>query len=377
MFVRILRESFFREKRRKAIILIAVTLGTAAASSLVDIALGVGDKMNRELKGFGANLVVMPEGGSRPILVAGEDVSALRVPAYLPGAQLRKVKDNFWKNNILGFAPLLDVPVTINGRDALLHGTWFERSSRFDEPAEPGRDAAALTGLRTLNPFWSVEGEWPEDRLPESRQPGAARALVGRRLAAAIGVRPGERLTFEIAGQPGQLTVAGILTTGGDEELAILAPLETVARISGLEDKLSRILVSALTTPEDAVFERLGTNPRDLSPEQFEKWTCTPFVSSIAYEIERALPGSEARVIRRVADSEGAILRRTSGLMSLVAAMAAFGAALTVTSALTTSVPKRSVRSLTRSKSSHGPVSPAATSFMFPMRTARLPSCSQ
>ncbi len=110
MFVRILRHSFLREKRRKAIVLIAVTLGTAAASSLADIALGVGDKMNRELKAFGANLTVVPRGGGGPVLVAGEDVSALRVPSYLPADEIRRVKDNFWKNNILGFAPQLDVP---------------------------------------------------------------------------------------------------------------------------------------------------------------------------------------------------------------------------------------------------------------------------
>ena len=69
MFLRILRDSFLRQKRRKTIVLAAVTLGTAAASALGDIALDVGDKVGRELKSFGANLVVLPRGGSGPILV--------------------------------------------------------------------------------------------------------------------------------------------------------------------------------------------------------------------------------------------------------------------------------------------------------------------
>ncbi len=342
MFARILRNSFFREKRRKAIVLIAVTLGTAAASSLADIALGVGDKMNRELKAFGANLTVVPRGGSGPVLVAGEDVSALRVPSYLPADEVRRVKDNFWKNNILGFAPQLDVSARAGGRSILLRGTWFERPAlEEDERKGAAANAADFTGVRTLNPYWSVEGAWPDDRTAAARRDGATDVLVGRTLAADLGVGPGDGLQIEVAGAPASLRVAGVLTTGGEEDGAIVAPLETVGELAGIPGSVSRVQVSARTTPEDAVYERLGMSPRDLSPEEFEKWTCTPFVTSIAHELERAWPAAEVRVIRRVADSEGAILNRTSGLMTLVALLAAFGAALTVTSALTTSVLER------------------------------------
>src|SRR5262249_14600679 len=97
----------------------------------------------------------------------------------------------------------------------------------------------------------------------------------------------------------------------------------------------------ALTTPESAVYERLGRSPRDLPPADFERWSCTPFPSSIAYELGKAVPGAEARVVRRVADTDGAVLRRTSGLMALIAAMAALASALTVTSALATGVLER------------------------------------
>jgi putative ABC transport system permease protein len=340
VFVRILRHSFLREKRRKAIVLIAVTLGTAAASSLADIALGVGDKMNRELKAFGANLTVVPRGGGGPVLVAGEDVSALRVPSYLPADEVRRVKDNFWKNNILGFAPQLDVSARAAGRSILLRGTWFERRA-LEEDEGAAANAADFTGVRPLNPYWSVEGSWPDDRTAAARRDGATDVLVGRTLAADLGVGPGDALQIEVAGAPASLRVAGILTTGGEEDEAIIAPLETVGELAGIPGSVSRVQVSALTTPEDAVYERLGMSPQNLSPEEFEQWTCTPFVTSIAYELERAWPAAEARVIRRVADSEGAILHRTSGLMTLVALLAAFGATLTVTSALTTSVLER------------------------------------
>lgn len=355
MFLRILRDSFLRQKRRKTIVLAAVALGTMAASALGDIALDVGDKVGRELKSFGANLVVVPRGGSGPILVGGEDVSALRVPSYLAADEVLKVKDNFWKNNILGFAPLLDVPAKAGGRSLVLRGAWFERSVRLDSDRGAPATAASLAGLRALNPFWSVEGRWPpEPSAAGSAADGAtakaaasaappAEALVGRGIAQAIGARPGGRLDLTVAGRTLRIEVAGILSAGGEEDGMVLVPLEIAQEAAGLPGRASRVLVSALTTPESAVYERLGTDPRRLPPEEFERWTCTPFVSSVAYELERAWPGTEARVIRRVAGAEGAILSRASGLMAFIAAMAALGAALTVTSALTTGVLERRV----------------------------------
>src|SRR5262245_6573829 len=352
MFVRILRDSLLRQKRRKTIALLAVALGTAAASALGAIALDVGDKMNRELKSFGANLVVLPRGGSGALLVGGEDLAALRLPAYLPAAELLRVKDNFWKNNILGFAPVLDVPAAIAGRRVPLRGTWFERPAPIPGDAATGT-AAALAGLRVLNPYWSVEGRWPREAAADQApaggvagapvQAGGAEILAGRTLAVSLGLRPGMSTTIEIGGKRHPVTVAGVLSAGGEEDGVLLAALEWTQAVSGLEGRLSRVQVSALTTPESAVWERLGANPRSLPPAEFEKWTCTPFVSSIAYEIERAWPGAEARVIRRVAAAEGAILSRSSGLMALIALMAAFGAALTVTSALTTGILERRV----------------------------------
>jgi putative ABC transport system permease protein len=339
VFLRLVGSSFLRRKRRRAVVLAAVALGTSAAAALGDIALDIGDKVGRELNSFGANLVVLPAGGTAPVVVGGEDVTALRAPSYLDAADLPAVRKNFWKNNILAIAPILDLPArlvrpaagTTGGRTVLLRGTWFDREMKDSEP--PLR-----TGMRGLNPTWSVAGAWPREDLSA---PGAFEALAGSGLAASLGLRPKDRLSIEIAGRPATLTIAGILTAGGDEDGAILLPIEAAWSLSGLEGRVSRVLVRALTTPESAVYQRLGTNPRQMPPEQFERWTCTPFPSSIAYELANSVPRSEARVIRRVADSEGAILGRISGLMTVIAIMAAIGSALAVTSALSTSVLER------------------------------------
>jgi putative ABC transport system permease protein len=361
MFLRILGDALWRRKRRKLIVLAAITLGTAAASSLADIALDIGDQMSRELKSFGANLVVMPRGGSEPLLVGGENVQVLAAPSYLEASDVARVKDNFWKNNILDFAPILDVPADVptagGTRRVLLRGAWL--SHPVPLAANDAVIDVARTGLRRLHPFWSIDGAWPDEEAARAGggadaapQEAAAQVLAGAALAARLGLHPGSTLTLHAAVSVGALpgadssadaplTVSGILRAGGEEDEMLIAPLETAQRVARLEGKVSRVLVSALTTPESAVYERLATNPRALSPAEFEKWSCTPFVSSIAYELEQAWPGVEVRVVRRVADAEGAILKRSSGLMALVALMAAFAASLTVTGALTTGVLER------------------------------------
>src|SRR5437867_2214862 len=235
MFLRILRDSFLRQRRRKAVVLVAVALGTASATALGDIALDVGDKMNRELQAFGANLVVLPRGGSVPALVGGEDLSAWRVPSYLAASGVLNVKDNFWKNNILGFAPILDVPASAGTRRFLLRGTWFERPAPLPSDAGATESAAApttsatLAGVRGLNPFWSVSGRWPAEAA------APAEALLGRGLATALGAGPGAVVTLDVSGRRLPLAITGVLTAGGDEDGMVLAPLEVVQAAAGLD----------------------------------------------------------------------------------------------------------------------------------------------
>ena len=335
MFLRILGDSLLRQKRRKIVVLAAVSLGTTAVASLADLSLDVGDRMSRELKAFGANLLVLPAQGGGPVRVAGENVTVWRVPSYLSSQEVLKVKDNFWKNNILEFAPILEAPVKVGERAVPLIGTWFERNARL------ASGERFVTGQKRLNPSWSVEGRWVDDGHPPQTASDSPPALVGSLLAARLSVTVGSRL--EVAGEGGRTTLAvsGILHSGGSEEDAILVPLETAWRITNLPGKISRIPVSALTTPENAFYERLGSNPREIPPSEFEKWSCTPFPSSIAYELGRAVPGSRVQIVRRVADSEGKILRRISSFTLLLVILAGMGAALAVTSALTASVLER------------------------------------
>src|SRR5438309_5616549 len=78
-----------------------------------------------------------------------------------------------------------------------------------------------------------------------------------------------------------------------------------------------------------------------MKPDELERWSCSPYVSSIAYSIRQVLPGSDVRVIRRVADGEGKILTRVLTLLWLVTFASLLAAALAVGASSAASVIER------------------------------------
>ncbi len=130
----------------------------------------------------------------------------------------------------------------------------------------------------------------------------------------------------------------GILETGGPEDEQIFASLETVQRLTGLDGRIRRLEVSALTKPEDD-FARADTSR--MTAEQYDRWYCTPYVRSIATQIQQALPGSEAKPIFQVAETEGKILNRVGALMALLGAAALVAAGLAVSSMMLATVLER------------------------------------
>jgi len=51
---------------------------------------------------------------------------------------------------------------------------------------------------------------------------------------------------------------------------------------------IANCTVSALTKPEDDFARR---DPKTMNAGEFERWSCSPYVSSIAYSIKQILPG--------------------------------------------------------------------------------------
>jgi putative ABC transport system permease protein len=365
MLVRILLESLARRRRRKLLSILAVALGIAAAATVGTLSLDIGDKISRELRSYGANISITPAADTLAISVGGVDYRPAGSGAFIAEDELVKLKQIFWRNNIMAFTPFLYEPANVDGQLTVLIGTWFEKLLQVD------KSDVFATGLEKLHPTWKVIGEWPNDN-------DASGVLVGRRLAARLMVRAGSTITVALAGDStlrsgmlenpanvsfrgvarrrdgeesrkatgsgsrflaplgvgmtrstNTLRVRGVVETGGEEDDQVLSPLAMVQRLAGVEGKVRRVEVSALTKPEDAF---AGSDLSKLSPEEMDRWYCTPYASSIAYQIQQAIPEAQVKPIYQVADTEGKILNRVGLLMGVLALAALITAGLAVAS---------------------------------------------
>ena len=280
----------------------------------------------RSLRSFGANIVVTPAADTLPVEIGGIDYRPVAQGAFISEDLLPKLKMIFWRNNIMAFAPFLYVPVTLpGGSRGVLVGTWF------DHPFTLSNGESYRTGVREINPTWKVEGAWPRE--------GASEALLGRRVSENLRLQPGDTIQIAPDGAPQvSLRVAGILVTGGAEEEQIFAPLVLAQQLASQPGRVRRLEVSALTQPEDAFARR---DPDTMTPAERDRWYCTAYVSSIAYQIQEALPGTVARQVRQVAQNEGEMLRRIQLLMLLVTGAALAASALSVSSATAAVVVER------------------------------------
>src|SRR5215831_15561347 len=111
MFLRLVADNFARQPRRKLLTAAALSLGMAVATAALSVSLDVGDRLAKEFRSLGANLVVTPEADSLSLEIGGIDYRPVNAGAYLPEADLPKVKSVFWRNNIVAFAPMLQVGV--------------------------------------------------------------------------------------------------------------------------------------------------------------------------------------------------------------------------------------------------------------------------
>src|SRR5215472_10228531 len=107
MFLRFVSQSIRRSPRRKAMTVAAVAMGSAVATAMLGVMLDIGDRVNRELRSLGANLIVTPKGRSLPVEIGGISYRPVSKEDFIPEAAVPKVKATFWHLNIIGFAPSL------------------------------------------------------------------------------------------------------------------------------------------------------------------------------------------------------------------------------------------------------------------------------
>lgn len=313
MLFRILKNSFLKRPKAVLLIFLSVTMGAAVATAFLGIAGEVSHKMALELRSYGANILLEPsvaEGG------------------FLREEDLPKIKTVFWKYNITGFTPYLFGIAEFSAGDkrerGIVSGTWFAK--QLDVPGE----GVSTQGIKGIAPWWDVKGRWPED---------ADEAIVGAALARRLNVAPGGEITSVVRGRSQVFKVVGVVTTGSYEEEQLFAPLVTVQSLLQQQGNVSRVLVSALTVPMDAFGKK---DPATMSKDEYEKWYCTAYVTSVAKNVEEVMAGSRAKPIWQIASAEGALLKKLNSVMLLLTVLALGASATAVSTSLMASMAERS-----------------------------------
>lgn len=316
MLLNIIRRSFFNQKKAMALMIISIAVGTAMAASLITISFEINGKIAKELRSFGANILVEPR------IEGLADISGQK--RYLRSEDTVKAKTIFWRHNIVGISPFLETNAEVSHdgqtREVKFVGAWYEK-----ELPLPGETKTFPAGIKTVAPWWTVDGRWSDS---------AGEVVVGSSLSSNLGISKGSSLLLD--GR--EVKVAGILETGGEEDGQIFMGLEALQGLKNLQGKISKVLVSALTTPMD---EFAYKDPNTMSKPEYEKWYCTGYVTSIAKQIEDVFSGSKARPIWQVAETEGKVLGRLKLLIYLLCFVVIVGSAIGVSTTMIMSLLRR------------------------------------
>jgi putative ABC transport system permease protein len=239
---------------------------------------------------------------------------------YLREEDLVKAKTIFWRHNIVGLVPVL---ITRDENlDITVLGTWYQKTVPI-----PGETKGFDTGAAMVMPWWSIEGKWPQ---------AGNEILAGISLAQKKELKIGGTIT--VMDVP--FTISGILNTGGKEDDMLVGELAVVQRLAGLSGRISRVFVSALTTPMD---EFAYKNPDTMTKKEYEKWYCTGYVTSIAKQLEdeKVFVGAVSRPVWPVAETEGKVLNRLELLIILLTIVSLLAAALGVSTTMIMSLLRR------------------------------------
>ena len=330
MFLRMVIRALVRQWKKMLMIAFTIALGSSLATAMLNVMFDVGDKVNQELKTYGANIRVLPQSAS-----IMSDMYGIENESFLREDELGKLKTIFWAFNIVDFAPYLEGKALLaDGREIKVRGTWFNHHLALPTGEELD------TGMVAMKKWWTVKGEWLSDG--ENSLSDSAKVMVGAELAKKQGLNLGDKISLSGKENGGLFTVAGIFDAGGDEDECLYMNLSDAQKLFDKSGLISSIEVSALTTPDNDLARKAAQDPSALNQMDWDTWYCTAYVSSICYQIQEVISNSVAKAVRQVAESEGAILNKTQLLMLLITILSLIGSALGISNLVTASVMERS-----------------------------------
>lgn len=220
MYLRMITRSFWRRLSRVIIASLSITVGAATLSGLGLIAYTVPAQMSKELRSYGANLILVPAGADSLTGENLEEADAVVDP--------------------LGRAPYQYTNLLYNQQAISVMGTMIE-------------DA------RKVRPYWEIDGSEPRE---------SGEILVGEKVAQryrfAVGDTVGLTEPTREDGVAKNLKVTGILRTGGPEDELVVMDIGTLDEFTGGPSQYQLIEYS-VNVPQ-AELNALAEKLNDLDP---------------------------------------------------------------------------------------------------------------
>jgi len=263
---------------RAASALFAMVVAAAVTTAMLNLYVDVQAKLRREFRNYGANIILVGNGGSS-----------------LPADSLAQV-DSVLAGRGVAAPFALVVARTSDGQAVVVAGTDFGR-------------------VRQLDKWWSVS-KWPESpsvvltsRAQDAREMGhpvsPSRGLVGVRAMAVVSPK-GQPFELSFQGHTIQVSPAGTVQTGAAEDSRVYLSLADFVEWIGVQP--ATIEVAASGSPEE--------------------------VDGIMRQLGQAVPAAEVRPVRQIMEGEARVLGKMRATLLAAAALIILTAALCVLSTL-------------------------------------------
>lgn len=298
MFIRMITASLVRRRSRMIIALLAIIVGATVLSGLTLIYYDVPRQMSAQFRSYGANVIFMPSGEES---ISDEALEA--GIACVPGKELEGYTPYRYENT-----QIHNMPVTLAG--------------------------VTLDTVLQTSPYWHINGEMPASD---------DETLVGAKVADNLGLDVGDSMaavhSFEVTAdmdmtgipdyeiytdpESGEtycdhevdLTITGILETGGSEEEYAYVSLDVLKDLT-LTDRGYDIVEVSVASTQDSLNSYIDT-------------------------ITEKVDGMSAKLVKRVTASESTVLTKLQALVFIVTAVVLILTMICVATTMTAVIAER------------------------------------
>ncbi|HEV8075078.1 MAG TPA: FtsX-like permease family protein [Candidatus Acidoferrum sp.] len=259
MFWRIVRRLITANYGRLFVILLALGAGAAITSALLNLQIDAKRRLTTEFRALGANVIVAPR-----------DVNANS------------------SGGTLDQGLLTGLPAENSGKPVLAVAFLYVISA-LAKAGEIHHQPAVIAGTEGQGLTQVRPGRRTEYSAELEKDPAACE--VGAKAAAQLKVHVGDSLHLRNQGREATCKVFAVVATGGAEDSQIFTKLTTAQTLADLPGRISLIQLSVTGTPD----------------------SINRFISALSQQ----LPGADVHGIKQLAEAEGKLYNRISGLLTI------------------------------------------------------------